>query len=82
MIKGLHSTPSRSTKTASMTPLQVLRSKSPATHDDGAEEEDKNDSFPQIRASTDATGGTVDRLATIISDSSELEKKFQKDRLS
>ena len=65
-----------------VTPLSALRSTSPAKQDDGDDEETKDNSFQQIRASTDATGETVDKLATLLSDGSELEKKFQKDRLS
>ena len=65
-----------------VTPLSALRSTYPAKQDDGDDEETKDNSFQQIRASTDATGETVDKLATLLSDGNELEKKFQKDRLS
>ena len=61
-----------------VTPLTALRGTSPAKQDDGDDEENKDVSFRQISASTDATEGTVDRLASILSDGSELEKSFRR----
>ena len=69
-----------------VTPLSTMRSTSPAEQDDGDDGEDamkdSESSIQQRRASKDATVETVDKLAGIFADSSGLEKKIQKDRLS
>ena len=66
-----------------VTPLSTLRSTSPAGKDDGDNSEealkDPMNSIQQVQTSRDAT---VDKLGNLLTDSSELEKKFQKDRLS
>ena len=68
-----------------VTPLSTMRSTSPAEQDDGDDSEDamkdSESSIQQRRASKDATVETVDKLADLLSDSGEHEKKFQKDRL-
>ena len=62
-----------------VTPLSTLRSTSPAGQDDGDDSEDAMkdpmSSIQQVQASTDAT---VDKLANLLTDSSELEKSFRK----
>ena len=71
---------------AQVTPasMQSLHS---ATQDDGEDDSEVTKdpmvtSFQQVRASTDATAARVEKLADQVSDNSDLEKKFQKDRLS
>ena len=72
---------------AQVTPAS-MQSRPMATQDDGEDDSEVMKdpmitSFQQdLRASTDATVARVDKLADQVSDNSDLEKKFQKERLS